>query len=184
MNERIQLLKRIGSLLTFLLLFSTLVVVVFIFWEDQLGSLIFSLVIGGVGAVVSVASRIPRLSTEDVTYLCSSWWTLLTPMLIGVAMGGLLYIIFIARILTGDAEPEGGLFTSNLFPSFTKIPKADDSTLLNMRAVLQVRPATLPDLGKLVIWCFLAGYSERLVPNLLQGIEQRAPDVGGNPDTP
>ena len=87
-------------------------------------------------------------------------------------MAGFIYMAFMAGILTGDSG--GGLFTSNLFPTFMAPRAAPGSeTTLNLHTVLEIRPKTVQDFGKLVAWCFLSGYSERLVPSLLASLEQR-----------
>ncbi|MDA1248025.1 MAG: hypothetical protein O2820_02270 [Planctomycetota bacterium] len=46
----------------------------------------------------------------------------------------------------------------------------------------RMRPATTEDLGKLFVWCFLAGYSESFVTGLLSRLEQTGSrPAGGNP---
>jgi hypothetical protein len=108
------------------------------------------------------------MTDGEVGALVKSWWSVVIPLLTGAVMAGFLYIAFMAGILTGDGG--GGLFTSNLFPSFTT-PHATDS--LNLRVVLEIRPVSVKDFGKLIVWCFLSGYSERLIPGLLASLEER-----------
>jgi hypothetical protein len=46
----------------------------------------------------------------------------------------------------------------------------------------RMRPATTEDLGKLFVWCFLAGYSESFVTGLLSRLEQTGSrPAGGSP---
>ena len=41
-----------------------------------------------------------------------------------------------------------------------------------MRQVVAMRPAGLKDLGKLLLWCFLAGYYEKFVIGILKQLER------------
>lgn len=177
MNENIKLiLKRLGIILVVLLFLSSVAVLFHTIYTKQLGSMIFALLFGGIGAGVSIVRRIPSLPEQKLISLSNSWWNLVTPILVGVVMGCVLYIVFFAGILTGDGG--GGLFTSNLFPNFDNLAKGEEG-VLDMQKVLAIRPSSIQDLGKLVIWCFLSGYSERLVPNLLESLEKRAVDGKG-----
>jgi len=40
-------------------------------------------------------------------------------------------------------------------------------------AYIEMRPATIADVGKLMVWCFLAGYSERFVADILGQLERK-----------
>lgn len=176
MNESIKvLLKRLGIVLVILFAASLVIVALTRVYTDQLGSMVFACLIGGFGAGVSLIKRIPALAEDKLFSLTASWWNLVTPVLVGVIMGGVLYIVFFAGILTGDGG--NGLFTSNLFPNFT-YPHTNDSEapLLDIRGVLAIRPASIQDFGKLLVWCFLSGYSERFVPSLLASLEKKAID--------
>lgn len=174
--EKLKLLKRIGLILIGLIVISSLLVWFFAAVKVQLGSLVFALTIGMIGASISFARRIPSLSEEEESALASSWWALVTPMLVGLIMGGLLFFIFFSGILTGDGGK--GLFTSNLFPNF-KAPESSDDGILAMDAVLQIRPESVQDFGKLLVWCFLAGHSEKFVPSILKNLENRGGTKGG-----
>ena len=99
-------------------------------------------------------------------------------------MAAVAYMLFISRLLTGDDG--GGLFTSNLFPLFAESSQVDGE-LLNLRHVLEIRPVGVGDAGKLMVWCFLAGYSEKFVTQILSTLEGRvggeeSKDKGGKPN--
>lgn len=166
--EHLRLLSRIGISIVVVLAAAAILTVVFASITGQMGTLVFALLAGALGAEISVVRRIPTLKDTEITALVGSWWSLVVPLLTGSVMAGFLYVAFMAGILTGDGG--GGLFTSNLFPNFRPVGQGDP---LNLSIVLQIRPASIADFGKLVAWCFLSGYSERLVPNLLQSLEQR-----------
>lgn len=74
------------------------------------------------------------------------------------------------RSVGADAESErhGGLLTTNLFPNFT----SSQGELVTATAFRNMRPETLQDLGKLLVWCFLAGYSEGFIVGILGRLEQ------------
>ncbi len=171
-GQRALLLSRIGLSTVAVVALAGAFTMLFALFTAQMGTMFFALIAGAIGAVVSIIRRMPRLKDEDMESLVSSWWNLLVPLMAGSLMAGFIYMAFMAGILTGDSG--GGLFTSNLFPTFVAPRAAPDSeTALNLHMVLGIRPKTVQDFGKLVAWCFLSGYSERLVPSLLASLEQR-----------
>ena len=93
------------------------------------------------------------------------------PLMYGGLMASVTYLLFMSGILTGDGG--NGLFTSNLFPNFNRPAVAEDE-LLNMRMVLTLRPDGIADFGKLMVWCFVSGFSERFVMSVLGALEERA----------
>ena len=164
------ILKRIGISLLSLIGAGFLFVLMFYIIAAQMGTMIFALLIGGAGAAISFFLRFPRLEKPEMEFLVTSWWAIMVPLLVGLTMGGFIYIVFFAGILTGDSG--NGLFTSNLFPLFTSPAIAEGETL-DLAKTLEIRPQSVQDFGKLLVWCFLAGYSERMVPSLLDSIERR-----------
>lgn len=46
--------------------------------------------------------------------------------------------------------------------------------MLSVPTVLRLRPESMQDFGKLLVWCFIAGYSEKFVSGILQTLEERA----------
>ncbi len=72
----------------------------------------------------------------------------------------------------------GGLIGGELFPKFAEIPLIEGETW-NMEAfVTKVDPATYKDVAKILVWSFIAGYSEKFVPNLI-GKLLKSPVVKG-----
>ncbi|MDB5985447.1 MAG: hypothetical protein JWR16_500 [Nevskia sp.] len=163
-------LSRIGIAVVGLIVVSGGLTILLSLYTGEMGTLLFSLLAGGLGAGVSLVRRLPSLQESELEFLAASWWSLVVPIVVSALMAGFLYFAFFAGILTGDGG--GGLFTSNLFPNFTK-PDLPAGTLMNLQEVLKIRPVSIQDFGKLVTWCFLSGYSERLVPNLLESLERR-----------
>ena len=165
------ILYRLGVVLLTLILASVSFVILFYLASQQMGTMLFALLIGGIGSCISFFLRFPKLGETELNFMVSSWWSIVVPMIVGLIMGGFIYIVFFAGILTGDGGK--GLFTSNLFPLFTN-PGLSSGEPLNLNHALEIRPVSVQDFGKLLVWCFLAGYSERLVPNLLSNLERRS----------
>lgn len=174
-QQKKTVLFRLGVVLLSLIFSSAVLVIFFYIVSDQMGTMIFALMIGGIGACVSFFLRFPKLGKVELEFMVTSWWSVVVPILIGLIMGGFIYIVFFAGILTGDGGM--GLFTSNLFPLFTS-PQVSEGEPLNIKIAMEIRPVSVQDFGKLLVWCFLAGYSERLVPNILQNLERRG--AGGD----
>jgi len=140
-------------------------------FTTHMGTLLFALLAGGMGAGVSLARRSANLGEAELGTLLGSRWNLAIVQVVAAVMAGIVYLLFLAGILTGDGG--GGLFTSNLFPKFSW-PTVPSATPLDIRTVLMVRPTSIQDFGKLVVWCFVAGYSEKFAAGMLGLLEKRA----------
>ncbi len=76
------------------------------------------------------------------------------PALVGIIGAVILYLLFAAGLLKGDLFPEfhcAGVQTCNDFHDF----------------VTNWRPDTPTDYAKAIVWGFIAGFSERFVPDIL-----------------
>jgi len=142
----------------------------------EAGTLIFAFILGALGGSVSLFRRLPLTTTSEIESLSRDWISTLVPILYGGLMAIVTYLLFMSGILTGDGGT--GLFTSNLFPNFTR-PKVPVGETLTVPMVLQIRPSSIMDVGKLLVWSFVAGYSERFVTSVLGTLEQRG--AGGKP---
>lgn len=61
----------------------------------------------------------------------------------------------------------GGLVGGDLFPHFAE-PQLPQGKVWNMESFFTlVDPATYKDIAKVLVWSFVAGYSEKFVPNLI-----------------
>ena len=75
---------------------------------------------------------------------------------IAIIFAFLLYLMTIGELIGG-----------NVFPQFVHEP-LNENQPWNMEAFLTlVKPASYKDIAKILIWSFLAGYSEKFVPNLI-----------------
>jgi len=61
----------------------------------------------------------------------------------------------------------GGLIGGDMFPNFMHLPLKEGAHW-NMEAfVTAVKPESYKDIAKILVWSFIAGYSEKFVPNLI-----------------
>ena len=61
----------------------------------------------------------------------------------------------------------GGLIGGDMFPHFVHIP-LKEGAYWNMETFLTaVKPESYKDVAKILVWSFIAGYSEKFVPNLI-----------------
>jgi hypothetical protein len=95
----------------------------------------------------SLKSRLAASELDDLK-LMRPWVMLLSRALIGTGAGCVLYFFLRSGLLGGDAFP--------------------DLTTLDTASV------TRKGLALLIIWCFIAGFSEKLVPSILEKTEGRA----------
>lgn len=135
----------------------------------QTGSFFYGILMGAIGASVSLMRRInagDKVLVEKLTN--DKVFSILRPILYGTLMAGVIYLMFMSGILSGDNG--GGLFTTNLFPNFTK----PDENLPLVKQFVNMIPVGMKNSGKLLVWCFIAGYSERFVAGFLDQLEAKA----------
>jgi hypothetical protein len=101
----------------------------------------------GFSMLSSLKGRLDAAEFDDLK-LMKSRWILWSRPLIGVGAASILYFFLVSGLLQGPAFPVLGV------PAGTDIPPKD--------------------LSLLIVWCFLAGFSERLVPALLARTENKA----------
>ena len=148
-----------------------LAVVFFLGYNDNnidTGSFPFGIIIGSIGATVSVMRRINSGDAKIVDRLTDDkLFSILRPVLYGTLMSGVIYLMFLSGIVSGT---EGdGLLSTNLFPDFT----TSDKKLNLVQQFVQITPDGIQNTGKLLVWCFIAGYSERFVAGLLDQLERK-----------
>lgn len=113
--------------------------------------------VGVIGGFVSIQQRLKKLSDEDLAHLESSWVHIVIPPFFGGIFALLFYVLVLSGIL------EGALFPKFVMPEFAAQPTSDDMK----KFLLETYPASGQDFARLTVWSFLAGFSERLVPNIL-----------------
>lgn len=100
---------------------------------------------GALGASISVLSRRSSLEQRygDVTVMA-----FVIINVVGSVFGLLIFLLFLSSLVQGS-----------LFPSFSNWSGRWTTLWFDMSSW-----------SKLIVWCFLAGFSERLVPNLLDNL--------------
>jgi hypothetical protein len=139
------------------------------FWH--VGSFFFGFFLGSLGGSIALLRRVRSEKTASIGELAADMTSTLMPLLYGGLMAGVGYLLFMSGILSGEGG--AGLFTSNLFPNFTT-PNATEENLI--KRFLEMKPVSMKDVGKLLVWCFVAGYSERFVTGILKQLERRGED--------
>lgn len=79
----------------------------------------------------------------------------------GSVFAVILYLLFISKVVTGSAFPNLQI-SSFSFPNF----------------VFWVGPDNSEDFSKLLVWSFIAGFAERLVPDTIKRIAARSISSG------
>lgn len=116
---------------------------------------------GIIGGFVSIQQRIKQVSDEELVLLTNSWFQILLVPIFGGVFALVLYCLFLSGIISG-----------HLFPEFA-FPAADDSqpnTEFMVNILTQTYPKTGPDLAKMLFWSFVAGFSERFVPQIVNKV--------------
>ena len=128
----------------------------------------FAVLAGALGAFMSSLIRIykdaqfakflnspefPGLKKWDLTVYA------LVPPVVGIISASILFIIFAAGILEGGA----------LFPTYAcELGDGTCGTFENF--IYNFGPKDATDYARTLIWCFAAGFAERLVPDKLKGL--------------
>jgi hypothetical protein len=122
---------------------------------------------GIIGGFVSIQQRMPKVSDEELALLTTSWFQILLVPIFGGIFSLVLYCIFLSGIMTG-----------NLFPVFSmpKPPVTGPDTNFIVDIFTKTFPATGEDFAKFIFWSFVAGFSERFVPQI---VTKAASGAGG-----
>ncbi len=116
---------------------------------------------GIIGGFVSIQQRIKTVSDEELVLLTRSWFQILLIPIFGGVFALLLYCIFLSGMISG-----------NLFPLFY-IPEPVNGipdTAFMIDIFTKTYPLTGQDLAKFLFWSFVAGFSERFVPQIINNV--------------
>ena len=119
---------------------------------------------GALGAFFSALTRLYSLENLPAALIRPGFtlgnWHLflyaLIPSITGIIGAVFLYVTIAAGIVDGD-----------LFQKF----KCDASACDGLTGLLSYSPASVKDYAKALVWGFIAGFSERLVPDALSRLE-------------
>lgn len=118
------------------------------------------LIAGALGAFISLQRRLKLLSAEDLQLINESLvYTWLAPMA-GAVMAGVIYLLFISNLLAGS-----------MFPVFgAPIP----DNVVGFARLLYISSDDPADYAKLLFWCFVAGFSECFVTDIIGRFRSQA----------
>jgi len=120
---------------------------------------------GAIGGFVSIQRRLKRLPKADLSLFAESWVYIALAPLVGAVLALLVYLLFLSDLLGS-----GGLF-----PVFV-----EDSPIKNSQGIQRLfdqHGKSFQDYAKLLVWAFVAGFSETFVTNIIGQFEQKAPTV-------
>jgi hypothetical protein len=155
-----------GALLLVAILAVGLLTSYFIAEHWQPPVLVLVTLAGMLGAFFSALARLYNADQLSVAIISDTatqlrGWHLfmysLTPPIIGAIAAVVLYVAFL-----------GGLVAGGLFPVMTC--KAANGCRQLAEVLNDYGPSEAQDYGKALIWAFIAGFSERLVPDTLQSL--------------
>jgi hypothetical protein len=124
----------------------------------------FCFACGIIGGFVSIQQRLRKIDDSELDLLAQSWATILLIPLYGGIFALILYVLFLSGLLKGD------LFPNFYIPPFNDVPsKADFIKFLG-----ETFPKTPADFAKFTFWSFVAGFSERYVPQIIKSVASTA----------
>jgi hypothetical protein len=121
---------------------------------------------GLLGGFISIQQRLKRVGDAELALLSRSWFQIVLVPIYGGLFALTLYVAFLSQIVTG------ALFPQFYVPQFHTPPTTTDAQAF----FRDTFPASGADLAKLLFWALIAGFSERLVPQI---IERTGADGGG-----
>jgi hypothetical protein len=122
------------------------------------------LLLGNMGAYVSVHRSLKNLTDQEVIGLAASWNSIVVPSLVGGVLAFVLYFLFLSEIVAGD-----------LFPKF--VPDDKVSPLPQSIAMLDFQHAKdAHEYAKFFFWSFAAGFNQERAVGIIESVRSK-PDV-------
>jgi len=119
---------------------------------------------GIIGGFVSIQQRLKQIDSEELKLLSESWATILVIPIYGGIFSLVLYMLFLSGIIQG-----------HLFPDFSITDFSNPPTTRDVVVFLtKTYPSQGSDIAKLIFWSFVAGFSERFVPQIIHTVSQNA----------
>jgi len=112
---------------------------------------------GIIGGFVSIQQRLWKIEDEELALLSESWATIMVIPIYGGIFALVLYMLFLSGLLEGNLFPDFGI------PEFNNPPTTENLRDLFTKAY----PKTASDFAKFAVWSFVAGFSERFVPQII-----------------
>jgi len=129
--------------------------------------IVFVFFAGALGGITNTYMRLKNMPIEalkqnDLSKLIAISQVYATPMVAGT-------FAIVAHVLFASGMLEGALF-----------PKFSDSSTNynNLNAMFNsYKPATYADAAKMIVWGFIAGFSEKMIPNILDRLAEEGEDL-------
>lgn len=119
---------------------------------------------GLIGGFVSIQQRLSKIGDQELNLLSRSWAQVLLIPIYGGVFAMILYVIFLSEVIQG-----------NLFPKFYIPPAPSKPDGVFMQQILKdTYPLSGQDFAKLIFWSFVAGFSERFVPQVISNIANKS----------
>lgn len=123
------------------------------------------LLCGIIGGFVSIQQRLRGVSDQELELLTSSWFQILLVPIFGGVFALVLYVILLSGIVSGHIFPEF---------YFPVRPESGPDTTYILDVFTETYPNTGEDLAKFLFWSFVAGFSERFVPQIISKVTSTA----------
>lgn len=120
---------------------------------------------GMIGGFVSIQQRVKNISDEELELISESWHQILLIPIFGAIFALVLYCVFLTGIITLD------IFPRMIFP---EMPPGGPNSYYIIEILRKTYPASGPDLAKIILWAFVAGFGERFVPQIITNISGKA----------
>ena len=115
---------------------------------------------GAIGGFVSIKQRLKNMKDEELILLDEHWTAILVVPIFGGIFSLVLYLVFLSGTLEG-----------HLFPKFFSPTLHAMKDMKNF--FLETHPESGSDFALAAFWSFAAGFSERLVPQIIEAITSR-----------
>jgi len=119
---------------------------------------------GIIGGFVSIQQRLRKIEDDELQLLSESWATILLVPIYGGIFALVLYTLFLGELV------QGHLFPRFAVPEFHDPPTTNDLFLF----LTQTYPQQGSEVAKLIFWSFVAGFSERFVPQIIARVADRS----------
>lgn len=159
LNVTNRLLKTLGGLFAFCILFF---VIFLLLGRTTIPVVVLVMSMGLFGGFISIQRRLKKLGCDDLRLMANSWAYIFLAPFSGSVLAVILYCLFISKMVQGG-----------LFPEFEA---GDGSSPADLTRLFNCHAKDYTDYAKLVVWSFLAGFSESLVTNVLGNFVSTATD--------
>ena len=176
-SEAIRHALLLGAVAIGVLCIAALLAIVFLVQPKNVGVFQLALLAGAIGGTMSLIQRVQSLPEADPLLFRLSGTTtviqtLIVPPLTGSIFAGLLFLIFVSGVLSGD-----------IFPKFVVTPPSTKGVDFETFFF-----GTAPESGKayalVMVWSFIAGFAERFVPDTIDRLtSQRSTSKGTSSPT-